>query len=95
MVNTKETLRKKSLCPNCKKEVKWEEYLAHIRQCGRSKPEPKTREIECSKGANLNKHVKRYHPVSSTFAASSEEFGASSEQSGFDELGTDPDTNVD
>ena len=103
MVNTKEMPRKKSLCPNCKKEVKWEEYLAHTRQCGRPKPEPKTKDIECSvckstfsKRANLNKHVKRYHPVSSTCAAaSSKEFGASSEQSGFDELGSDPEVNVD
>ena len=76
MPNTKETPRKRSVCPNCKKEIKWEEYLAHMKKCGKSKV-PQIKHLACSicqstfsKRANLNKHVRKFHPVSATETSS-------------------------
>ena len=73
---TKITPRKYSLCPSCKKDIRWEDYLAHTRQCRKPKLQ---KNLECSvckslftKKANLNKHVRKFHPVSATETSSAE-----------------------
>ena len=73
---TKITPRKYSLCPSCKKDIRWEDYLAHTRQCRKTKLQ---KNLECSvckslftKKANLNKHVRKFHPVSATEISSAE-----------------------
>ena len=77
MPATKQTPRKRSLCPTCKTNIKWEEYLVHVKQCRKPAKPPKT--IKCticnslfSKKDNLNKHVKKFHPVSATCTSASE-----------------------
>ncbi|MCG8035056.1 MAG: hypothetical protein JAZ03_23165, partial [Candidatus Thiodiazotropha taylori] len=77
MPATKQTPRKRSMCPTCKTDIKWEDYLDHVKQCGKpSKPEKKLACSICnslfSKKANLNKHVKKFHPVSATCTSTSE-----------------------
>ena len=73
---TKITPRKYSLCPSCKKDFRWEVYLAHTRQCRKPKLQ---KNLACSvckslftKKANLNKHVRKFHPVSATETSSAE-----------------------
>ena len=77
MPPTKQTPRKRSTCPTCKTDIKWEDYLDHVKQCGKSKEQSKN--FKCnicnslfSKRANLNKHVKKFHPVSATCTSASE-----------------------
>ena len=99
--------KKYLLCPGRKKDVRWEDYLAHTSQCGKPKLQKNLESSVCkslfTKKVNLSKHVRKFHQVSSTDTSSAE---ASNEEltsvekpkdtkTGCDEWDRDPDIQLD
>ena len=73
-MNTKKTPRKRAACPNCKKDVKLEDYIKHVQECRQTKPPTVITCSVCkapfSKQAYMKKHMKRFHPVEETVTSS-------------------------
>ena len=108
---TKTTPRKRAACLNCKKDIKVEDYLKHVKTCGRAKqvkPTNPAKSNPCnvcntlfSQNTYLNRHKKKFHPVTATVAPApsnnedSQLDSSETQEENFDERDRDPEIELD
>ena len=110
MPETKTTPRKRAACPNCKKDIKVEDYLKHVKTCGRAnqvEPTKPAKTIPCnvcntlfSKNTYLNRHKKKFRPISATSTSApsdndSQVASSETQEEYFDEWDRDPEIELD